>query len=353
MRPKRSALALATLLYGWRRRRRERREAERDAPADAAARPSDGGDDGGDGDGRIVPAGSPDRRAELVVAGLLVLAALLAAGFVVAYAELSPRHMRNWLLGVCIAGALASIALALAVLARRLIVTEELEEEYPHEHPDEQAEIAQLVRESGSRLTRRRLLLGAGSLAGGALGLASLTPVLSLGPLWYTEPLERSPWRRGTRLVDDAGDPLLASAIERETFYTAFPEGADKEELAAPLVVVRLEAGELRLPAGRAGWAPYGILAYSKICTHAGCAVALYRKPRFPVVDPKPALVCPCHYSTFDPATGASVIFGPAGRPLPQLPLMIDAAGHLRAAGDFSARVGPAWWGVRESPKST
>ncbi|MGH2833495.1 MAG: ubiquinol-cytochrome c reductase iron-sulfur subunit, partial [Solirubrobacteraceae bacterium] len=94
----------------------------------------------------------------------------------------------------------------------------------------------------------------------------------------------------------------------------------------------------------------HGILAYSRICTHAGCAIELYRKPRFPVVEPKPALVCPCHYSTFDPATGASVIFGPAGRPLPQLPLMIDSDGHLAAAGDFSGRVGPAWWGVRGQP---
>jgi ubiquinol-cytochrome c reductase iron-sulfur subunit len=88
-------------------------------------------------------------------------------------------------------------------------------------------------------------------------------------------------------------------------------------------------------------------VAYSKICTHAGCAIALYRKPTFRPVEPEPALVCPCHYSTFNPATGASVIFGPAGRPLPQLPLMIDERGDLRAAGNFSGPVGPSWWGVR------
>jgi len=101
------------------------------------------------------------------------------------------------------------------------------------------------------------------------------------------------------------------------------------------------------LPAGREGWAPRGILAFSKICTHAGCAVNLYRKPKFAPVEPKPALVCPCHYSTFDPADGGSVIFGPAGRPLPQLPLQIDASGDLRAAGNFPQGVGPSWWGVR------
>ena len=63
--------------------------------------------------------------------------------------------------------------------------------------------------------------------------------------------------------------------------------------------------------------------------------------------EPKPALVCPCHYSTFDPATGGTVIFGPAGRKLPMLPLQIDRRGYLRAAGTFDGPVGPSWWGVR------
>ena len=67
----------------------------------------------------------------------------------------------------------------------------------------------------------------------------------------------------------------------------------------------------------------------------------------FPEAEPKPALVCPCHYSTFDPATGGTVIFGPAGRKLPMLPLRIDGRGYLRAAGNFDGPVGPSWWGVR------
>ena len=117
--------------------------------------------------------------------------------------------------------------------------------------------------------------------------------------------------------------------------------------------MIRLDPDKLHLPDGRAGWAPEGIMAYSKICTHAGCAIALYRNPKFPPSQPSPALVCPCHYSTFDPFTGGTVIYGPAGRPLPQLPLMIDDAGDLRAAGTFSARVGPSWWNVRERPTGT
>jgi ubiquinol-cytochrome c reductase iron-sulfur subunit len=151
-------------------------------------------------------------------------------------------------------------------------------------------------------------------------------------------------------LVDEDGHPIRAADVEERTFYTAFPEGADRELLGSSLVVIRVDPSKLKLPPERADWAPDGILAFSKICTHAGCAVNLYRKPTFPVLEPNDALVCPCHYSTFDPFTGGSVIYGPAGRPLPQLPLEIDAAGNLRATGNFSQRVGPSWWNVRSRP---
>ena len=53
---------------------------------------------------------------------------------------------------------------------------------------------------------------------------------------------------------------------------------------------------------------------------------------------------CPCHQSTFDVLRWAQPVFGPAAVSLPQLPLVIDGAGFLRASGDFSDPVGPAWW---------
>jgi len=333
MRPWRWVVALFTLLFGRLVRRRR------------------SGGEGGEHGGRIVAEGTPERRAENIVLILLAIAILWAIGFVVTYAQWPVSSLPNELLGICLGMSLAFIGAALTVVGKRLVVTEELEDEYPEEHPDRQDEIVEIIHESGSRITRKRLLAGAAAAAGGALGIAALTPAVSLGPIWYTAPLDRTPWRRGTRLVDENDHPLLASDIESETFYTAFPEGADKEDIGAPVVVLRLDPAKLQLPAGRSGWAPAGILAYSKICTHAGCAVALYRKPTFPVLEPHAALVCPCHYSTFDPYTGATVIYGPAGRPLPQLPLMIDGAGYLRAAGNFSQRVGPAWWNVRERPE--
>ncbi len=302
----------------------------------------------------IVPEEPPDRPAETLVIVLLFAAAACAAGFVAVYA-LGDVPRRTQLLGLSLGLALALISAALIVTGKRLVPQEQLEEEYPlpRAHEREEEDVAQLVEESGQRFTRKRLLvLGAGA-AGVSLGAALIAPAASLGPVLDVDPLFETPWSRGRRLVDEVGRPLRAADIEDGTFYSAYPEGADREQLGSPLVVVRLDPVALRLPRGRAGWAPKGILAYSKICTHAGCAIALYRKPTFPPTQPKPALVCPCHYSTFDPATGGTVLFGPAGRPLPQLPLYVDGAGHLRAAGNFSGPVGPSWWGVRNRKPTT
>ena len=295
---------------------------------------------------RIVAPGEPDPRAEAVVIVLLLLSAAAAVLFVVAYA----LEWSTQVLGGALGGSLALLAAALLVIGSRLVVTEELEGSYPQAGtPEEQDAVARIVRESGSRFTRKKLLGAAAATAGGALGAAMVAPALSLGPALDTSRLNETPWHRGRRLTDKDGKPFRTEDIGTGAFYTAFPEGADPKAIGSPVVLVRLDPGELRLPRGRERWATDGIVAYSKICTHAGCAVALYRNPLFEPAEPDRALVCPCHYSTFDVATGGTVLFGPAGRPLPQLPLMADSTGELRAAGGFSGPVGPSWWGVRSS----
>ncbi len=295
---------------------------------------------------RIVPEGPSDRRAELLLAALLAGAGLCAIGFVVVYA-LDRLPAQTQLLGLALGLAFVLLAAATIVLARRLVAEEELVEDYGEpSHPEEQEAAARIPVESADSLTRRRLLTLAAGGAGVALGAALVAPALSLGPAFDPDVLRRTPWRAGRRLVDARGQPLIADRIETDTFYTAYPEGASRRDLGAPIVIVRLDPAALRLPPDRAGWAPGGIVAYSKICTHAACAVALYRTPLFEPTAPRAALVCPCHYSTFDPATGGTVLFGPAGRPLPQLPVTVDEEGGLRAAGGFSAAVGPSWWGV-------
>jgi ubiquinol-cytochrome c reductase iron-sulfur subunit len=296
---------------------------------------------------RIVALPRPHPSAEAVVIALLFLAALCGAGFLVVYGVSGSTQG----LGLTIGGSLGFIAIALIIMGKTFIPTEELEEEYSLPEPEAQQEVVQILRESGSGITRKRLLGAAGGAAAAGLGAAAIVPALSMGPLLDPSPLERTAWRRGKRLVDENNRPVSADDIEEGAYYTAYPQGERHNQLSAPIVLVRLPPSMLDLPPGRGDWAPEGIVAYSKICTHAGCAINLYRYPLFPEAQPKPALVCPCHYSTFDPGTGGTVEFGPAGRPLPQLPLMIDSRRILRAAGNFSERIGPSWSAVRRSPK--
>jgi ubiquinol-cytochrome c reductase iron-sulfur subunit len=296
---------------------------------------------------RVVPKYDTNPGAETAAILLLLLAALCCAAFLVVYGvEAIPD--KTQLLGLSLGLALVLVASALTIVAKKLVVTEELVEEYPpEEHVGEVELISEIVEESGDRFTRRRLFKLSLLAAGGGLATAALAPALSFGPLLRVKDFFGTPWTRGRRLVDERGKPFRAADVEEKTFYTAFAEHSNKEELGASLVLVRLPASSLRLPPELQGYDADGIVAYSKICTHAGCAVAMYRVPTFAPAEPRPALICPCHYSTFDPAAGGTVTFGPAGRPLPMLPLEIDGRGFLRAKGNFNGAVGPSWWGVR------
>jgi ubiquinol-cytochrome c reductase iron-sulfur subunit len=262
------------------------------------------------------------------------------------FAALYILHPDTQLLGLSLGAALALLAAALILAGRRLVPQETKVEERPIPG-DQQAvsEVVEQARAAADGITRRGLLLGAAGAAGAGLTAAVAVPVVALGP-GIEDQLSRTPWHAGRALVDEQGAPIAAEAIREGSFFTAFPEGADKDDLDAPVVLVRVDAAALRLPAERASWAPMGILAYSKICTHAACAISLYRSPLSQSTQSRgPALVCPCHYSTFDVLEAGRVEFGPAGRPLPQLPLSIDAQGKLRAAGALSGPVGPSWWG--------
>jgi quinol---cytochrome c reductase iron-sulfur subunit len=293
----------------------------------------------------LLPRRQAPRWAELAVAWALLLAAAAGVGFIVVYVYGADTQ---WL-GLALGLAFAFLAAASIVGATQLVPQERKEEERESlDHDKDDLDIAVYVQEAGQGITRRKLLKRAGGVAGLVFVGAIVTPLASCGSFLDVDELRASVWRRGLRLVDDAGRPLTAAEIAVGSMTPAFAEGADRQKLDSSLIVVRLKPGELRLPAKRADWAPDGILAFSKICTHAGCAVSMFRYPLYPPHVPGPALVCPCHYSTFDPARGGQVVFGPAGRPLPQLPLEVDDNGELRAAGSFSGPVGPSWWGVQQ-----
>jgi ubiquinol-cytochrome c reductase iron-sulfur subunit len=318
-----------------------RRAARHKAPpveADPSREHADGDVDPSE---RIVPA---NRRAETLVAALLLVAALFGFGFTVVYA----LHGDTQLLGIAI-GSMLTLLAAACIVAGKFVVPQEthVEPRGPLLVEEQAEEVAQMIEEGGEGISRRALLAGAGGVAGAALVTAAATPVASLGP--RLRGIHDTPWVRGVRLVDDAGRPYSASEIQTGSFYTALPEGGDAEEFGAGLLVVRLEGKYLDLPPARRGWAPQGILAYSKICPHAGCAISLYRYPTYQATSAGPAFTCPCHYSTFSPGEGGRLTFGPAGRALPQLPLMIDAQGYLRAAGPFTEDIGPSWWNVHRA----
>lgn len=284
-----------------------------------------------------------DRRAERLVAGAFGASALGGAAFVVAFV----LGASNQVLGVSLAIGFAGIAAALILLGNRVLPQDTaVEERADFGDGEAQEEVTTTIAEPTSSISRRKLIGGAAGTAGAALGASLAVPAISLGP--STTPLRKTPWERGKAVVDEEGLPLGPEDVSVGEFVTGFPEGADTRELGSPIVMVRVPSEELELPPERRDWDADGVLAFSKICPHAGCAINLYRHPLYEPTSPSAALVCPCHYSTFEVANGGKLIFGPAGRDLPQLPLEVSAEGLLVAGGEFPEGIGPAWWGVRE-----
>jgi ubiquinol-cytochrome c reductase iron-sulfur subunit len=290
---------------------------------------------------------TPHPRAELAVAVLLVVGGLLC----LAFAVLIAAHPQIQLLGGVLAAGLACLGVALALASKRVVPQEvDVEERHPVP-PEADAQLEAELRAGGDGISRRRLLTGAAGVAGCGLVGAMALPLTALGPNLGDKP-DRTPWRRGRYLVDTEGRRVKASDIEIGSFRSMLPEHDPSalEELGAPVVVVRVRPDTIDLPPERRGWAPQGILAFSQICTHAGCAITLFRYPVDEQTSSPPALVCPCHYSTFDVRHAARPVFGPAARPLPQLPLAIDDQGFLVANGPMAGSVGPSWLNVK-TPK--
>jgi ubiquinol-cytochrome c reductase iron-sulfur subunit len=276
----------------------------------------------------------PRSRHELVVAALFALTGLAGVGLLVVYVLGGQTQLEGVLLTV----ALGCLGIGIVVWAQDLMITPVVvEERHPFgSDPAEPAELEEVLAEEAG-FTRRRFLVGMLLAAFAGLAAALAVPVLSLGPAPGRE-LFTTAWRQGKRLVDAAGVPVRAAEIPVDSLVTVFPEGAAGSADSQTLLI-RVPPDLLRLDAARAAWAPDGYVAYSKICTHAGCPVGLYRAT-------ERKLICPCHQSTFDVLTGATPVFGPAGRPLPQLPIRLQQDGTFVADGDFPEPVGPSFWNL-------
>lgn len=274
-------------------------------------------------------------RAARQAAFAFIVAIVAALGLFVVYVLGGQTQLEGTLLFVSFAG----LGVGLGIWVKVVIGPQELVEDRPlmqsqQEHREAFAsEYDEAVDEAGIAGRRRfliRLLMGAGA----SLGLALLIPLRSLGPGPERE-LFTTAWRRGSRLVDVDGRPVLASDVIADQVLTVFPENHLGEADAQTILVGLRPGREAELEYDTVA----NIVAYSKICTHAGCPVGLYRASQG-------ELLCPCHQSVFDVYDHARVLSGPAGRGLPQLPLGTDDEGFLIALSEYPEPVGPTFWNL-------
>lgn len=270
-----------------------------------------------------------------VVVGLLLLTTIAAAaGIAFAYVDDDRVQIEGALAGV----ALGALAVAVGMWARHFMPQGPVEQPRPvlgSSSEERAAVIADLDR--GERTVfSRRVLLGLLLGAVGSVGAVALFPLRSLGPDILGD-LRSTAWQPGSRVVDANGVAVRTDRLPVGGMLTVFPAGVTEAQRAdAQTVLLHVGSGVLQPVEGREDWSPDGFIAFSKVCTHAGCSVGLYQERSH-------QLICPCHQSVFDVTDAANPVFGPATRPLPQLPLRIEA-GELVALDGYDEPVGPAFW---------
>jgi len=238
--------------------------------------------------------------------------------------------------GALLSLAFLSLGVGLVTCAKHLLPQQpyaEKRDQLPTTEPERAAFARDFDR--ADTVTRRSALVRLLTLAAGAVGAALVIPLRSLGPRPSTSALHTN-WRNGARAVTSEGTLVRADDVPLDGLVTVFPEH-DPGSPDGQAVLLRVRTDRLPTAPDRATWTPAGLVAFSKVCTHAGFPVGLYEPDTH-------TLLCPCHQSTFDVLDNAKPVTGPAAWPLPQLPLVIDADGYVASSGDFSAPIGPGWW---------
>ena len=280
----------------------------------------------------------PERVATTAVAVAFVVAILGAVGFVAAYVALEPGLAQNRAFGASLVLALGGLGTGLVVWSRGAMQEgpHVAQREAPEGDPAARRSAAASLETGAEGIGRRSLLGRLFAAALGAVGLSALAPLASLGPRPLPEDAETD-WETGRRLVREDETPIHRDDVPVGGAIAAYPEGAERLADSQVMLVRLAEEGQVELESGRAGWTVAGHVAYSRLCTHMGCSVGLYQSE-------SESLVCPCHQSAFLVREGARPQFGPATRPLPQLPIDTDADGFLVATGAFDRPVGAASW---------
>jgi ubiquinol-cytochrome c reductase iron-sulfur subunit len=299
------------------------------------------------------------KKAERQVAILFALSAIGTLLFIVSYIAI-PQDLFIFLpimgntnahqlfLGVGLALSLFFIGMGAIHWAKTLMPDNEVtvqRHQFRSSEEDRDA-LVQTAKEGAAAagLGRRSLIKRSLGLSLGLVGLSPLLLLRDLGPL-PKDSLTKTSWKAGTRLVTDPGDrPIKPEDIEVGAVAQVLPAMLPGQESRSlndigkdAVLLIRLRPEEFNLDAERLSWTHEGIIAFSKICSHMGCAVALYEQQT-------KHLLCPCHQSTFDVTRAAKVLFGPAARPLPQLALALDSEGYLVAKQPFSEPIGPSFW---------
>jgi ubiquinol-cytochrome c reductase iron-sulfur subunit len=318
-----------------------------------------------------------EKRAERAVALSFTIAALAGVGFIVAFVAMPYRwHMPGTsqtfklygpVLGGLLAAMLIFMGVGLVLWAKWLMPEEEVVQDR-HEQPSSEEDILMTQATLGvglqdTGLPRRSLILRSMGLAGGAIATVPLVALVGgmlkkpgkqlfhtmyrprpdlFPPNGYV-PLVYSDWRQVSP------DDLLPGSIA-----TVFPgireEGEDGKDgvhsASSPTLLIRLRPGqkvEARKGQAGFGWPAENpqFLAFSKICTHAGCPASLYEQQTT-------RLLCPCHQSQFEVLKDAKPVFGPATRSLPKLPLTVqvgdDGRQYFYATSDYKEPIGPGFW---------
>lgn len=304
-----------------------------------------------------------EKRVVRSIALLFLLSGLGATVFLVAYIwwpwryELgnSINDYYTPVLGISLAISLLALGFAILSWAKKLL---------PHEVSIQQRH-DQIIDKDSQLITgqtmlfvadelgvqRRPLLKGAIALGLAPLGLVAVAPLVGglienphkgKRPMMFHTGFD--PEANGGALVKltrEDGTPIRPEDVSvggQMTVFPGIPGGATNEYADSPTLLIHLadaDAAEARKNALQPMWGNY--IAYSKICTHAGCPASLYEQQTN-------RLLCPCHQSQFLILDQARPIFGPATRRLPQLPIDVDSAGFFVAKSDYAETVGPDFW---------
>ncbi len=286
-------------------------------------------------DPHLQPYASHPERAQAVAGGAMLVGILGVIGFGIAFWVSNDTQWLAATLGVGMLG----LGFGITAWGKYLMPQGPFVEERHEFHSTEaerEAMTAAVVERGGIVLKRRKMLGGLFATGAAALGVVLLFPLRSLGPKPGNTLFETN-WKKGSKLVTVDGRQIKVDDLEVGGVLTVFPKGFEGSS-PDQVILLRLSNTLQKLESpGRTDWGVAGYVAYSKMCTHLGCPVGLYQHQT-------EQLVCPCHQSIFNVVAGAIPEFGPAPRPLPQLPIAADLDGYLRATNGFNQAVGPGFW---------